>query len=289
MMKSKLILGTAQFGLSYGVNNKIGKLPIDTSHKILDEAFKSNIQILDTAEVYGNAHQVIGSFHSLNNEKRFDIITKLPKQTDKETLKKRIDKYINDLKVDRLYSLMFHSFDSYTSHPDVLEELLKYKDLNLISFLGVSVYTNEELSDVIDDDRIDLIQVPFNLLDNDTQRGELLKKAKEKKKIIHTRSSFLQGLFFKALDSSHVAVKGLLEELQRIRYISEEFALDISDLSIMYCCNKEYIDNVLIGVDSIDQLQINIKASHEKIDLQLSSKIDEIAAKNLKYLNPSLW
>ena len=40
---NKLSIGTAQFGLSYGVNNKAGQLPIDEVSKILEYAKKNNI------------------------------------------------------------------------------------------------------------------------------------------------------------------------------------------------------------------------------------------------------
>ena len=71
-MNNKLILGTAQMGLDYGINNLSGKVSKNKSIEILEYAFDNGIRILDTAEVYGNAHEIIGFYHKLNPNKKFN-------------------------------------------------------------------------------------------------------------------------------------------------------------------------------------------------------------------------
>ena len=77
-MERKLILGTVQFGIDYGVNNSIGKLEENKVLELFKIAHNQGIRILDTAEVYGNAHEIIGNFHKKNDDSRFKIITKFP-------------------------------------------------------------------------------------------------------------------------------------------------------------------------------------------------------------------
>ena len=77
-MSSKLILGTVQFGLNYGINNTKGKPEKKTVFEILSSAYENGIKYLDTAELYGDAHDLIGEFHKLNPTKKFEIITKFP-------------------------------------------------------------------------------------------------------------------------------------------------------------------------------------------------------------------
>ena len=50
---NKIALGTVQFGLDYGVNNKRGKIPADEVFRILDKAAEAGIDTLDTAHAYG--------------------------------------------------------------------------------------------------------------------------------------------------------------------------------------------------------------------------------------------
>ena len=76
-MSNKLILGTVQFGLNYGINNLGGKISPTEANRILHYAHKNDISILDTASAYGNSEVVIGEFLSQNENIEFDIITKL--------------------------------------------------------------------------------------------------------------------------------------------------------------------------------------------------------------------
>ena len=77
-MNSKLILGTVQFGLHYGVNNTTGKPSKENIKSILDSAYNSGIQLLDTAEAYGDSQNKIGEYHK-NSTNKFNIITYLLK------------------------------------------------------------------------------------------------------------------------------------------------------------------------------------------------------------------
>ncbi|MDB4129586.1 aldo/keto reductase, partial [Flavobacteriaceae bacterium] len=75
MAKSKLMLGTVQFGIDYGINNKDGVPSIKEVFEILDFAYNNGVRFLDTAEAYGDSQSVIGKFHLQNNNK-FKIVTK---------------------------------------------------------------------------------------------------------------------------------------------------------------------------------------------------------------------
>ena len=56
----KLALGTVQFGLSYGVSNTHGKTTEQQALDILEYAWRSGINTLDTASGYGDSEKVIG-------------------------------------------------------------------------------------------------------------------------------------------------------------------------------------------------------------------------------------
>ena len=198
IMDDKLILGTVQFGLRYGINNSVGKPEKESVFDILSYAYENGIRYLDTAELYGNAHELIGEFHKLHPTKKFNIITKFP-HNFKDTLNHKINSYLCQLDIDYLEAILFHSYDSYINYKNQLIDLVKLKRKS-VKFIGVSVYTNEQMNVVINDINIDIIQIPFNLFDNLNLRGELIIKAKSNNKIIHTRSAFLQGLFFMKKD-----------------------------------------------------------------------------------------
>ncbi|WP_179009411.1 aldo/keto reductase [Winogradskyella forsetii] len=284
----KFILGTVQMGLNYGINNSNGKVSLKDSLEILEYAYDNSIKILDSAEAYGNAHQIIGTFHKSQPSKLFEVITKLPHHFD-SGIEEKVTAYLSELQVTQLHALLFHSFDSYQKNIKNFEVLLKLKADHKIKHIGVSVYNNEEIESVILNDHVDIIQIPFNLLDNAALRGSILEKAKSKGKIIHTRSAFLQGLFFKAIDSENNTVKQLTKELKQLNHIKEQNEISMAQLALNYCLQQQAIDNVLIGVDAKAQLADNLNATNYTILPEVIKEIDTIKVKNSDLLNPSLW
>ena len=77
MSIEKLILGTVQFGLPYGINNQTGQLSKESVFKILNLAYENGITLLDTAGAYGQAEKILGEYFSLYKAKSFKVITKL--------------------------------------------------------------------------------------------------------------------------------------------------------------------------------------------------------------------
>jgi aryl-alcohol dehydrogenase-like predicted oxidoreductase len=284
---SKLILGTVQFGLAYGINNLKGKPDKETVFEILSYAYQNGIRYLDTAELYGDAHDLIGEFHKTNPSKKFQIITKFPHDFE-ESLDHKISTYLSQLNVERLNAILFHSFDSYLNHREQIGDMVKFKSKKF-KYLGVSVYTNEEMNEVIEDINIDIIQTPFNLFDNLNLKGKLLQKAKAKNKIILTRSAFLQGLFFMKKDNPNAVRIKLEKEWNAINAIAQKSLISIGSIALNYCLVQPNIDGVLIGVDSLDQLKENISFSKQKIPLQYFDQINSIIIDNVELLNPTRW
>ena len=58
---SKISLGSANFGLNYGINNK-KKIKFYEVEKILNFANKVKICKIDTAQSYGDSEKVIGKY-----------------------------------------------------------------------------------------------------------------------------------------------------------------------------------------------------------------------------------
>jgi aryl-alcohol dehydrogenase-like predicted oxidoreductase len=286
---NKLVLGTVQMGLRYGVNNLIGQPPEEQSIIILQEAYKNGIRLLDTAEAYGSAHEIIGKYHLQNPNQNFRVITKISDKHDEKPIVEKIAHYLNQLRINDLEAILFHSFALYKKSKEQLDKLLHLKEKKIIKSIGVSLYTNEELEQVIDDININMIQLPFNLLDNFSVRGELLREAKKRGKIIHTRSAFLQGLFFKNIDDNHPIVRALKPQLARINEIARQEKISMTDLSLGYCLMQNEIDFVLIGVDSIQQLEQNIGSSMVILENETVAEINKIVTSDLDLLNPSLW
>ena len=98
----KLALGTAQFGMKYGVANKHSDFSLEKISEILQYAKKNNINTLDTAVSYGEAERLgeIGV-----NE--WNIITKLHSSRKDQNdpsgwLDKQIEASLHNLRIHKL-------------------------------------------------------------------------------------------------------------------------------------------------------------------------------------------
>lgn len=286
-MSAKLILGTVQFGLNYGINNISGKPSVEAIEKIFRKAYASGIRQLDTAEAYGDAQKLIGLFHQKQNI-LFDVNTKF-KGVKTELLSNELAKVIDELKVEKINTWFYHSFADYSNYPGLLKELTDIKKQGLIKKIGVSVYSNTEFEKVIGDEAVDVIQLPFNLLDNFSYRGALLVKAKQQLKTIQVRSVFLQGLFFKDLTTLPVYLLPLKPYLIKLHQLSEDKGLSMESLCLQYTNAQNYIDEIIIGVDTEEQLERNIQALNSQLDQETREAIDNIKVTETELLYPYNW
>ena len=285
-MRTKLILGTVQFGLAYGINNQTGLLAEEKVQEILKRAAELRINTLDTASAYGEAERRIGSFHE-KQEKGFKIISKFSKNSE-DNWKSSFYRSLGELKLEMLETIMFHSFDAYQENKDNLHNIISLKN-KLFRKLGVSVYTNSELLALKNEDEVDVIQLPYNMLDNEQQRGKILRELKNAGKEIHTRSCFLQGLFFmdeRNLPQNFEALKPYLEQIKKLAF---EHNLETGHLAMQYAVSKKYIDAVLFGVDSVNQLEQNLFWAEKTIPEAVLNEIDNIKVEDTRLLNPSKW
>jgi aryl-alcohol dehydrogenase-like predicted oxidoreductase len=287
-MSNKLILGTAQFGLDYGINNSTGKIQKSEVFEILKYAFQNGIELLDTAPVYGDAHKIIGEFHKEHEQIRYKVITKIPADYPTDKLEELVDVFLLELNIDCIEVLHFHSIKDFISCDKVkISEVFKtLKKSRKVKSFGVSIYENSE-ADLLSRELIDVVQLPFNLLDNSNQRGKLIEQLKQKKYEIHTRSVFLQGLFFK--NSREIKSLEIKEAIVKLQGICKLYSCDIAELALHYCLIQKEIDHLLIGVDGTGQLKNNISIASDLLAEGFVEQVDNIVISDISQINPSKW
>lgn len=290
-MVNKLILGTVQLGIDYGINNQKGKPSLEDSFKILHTAYDKGIRILDSAEAYGNAQEVIGHFHRETN-KHFKIITKLAANQDFSNLNlsEKIRLNCRSLGIASLDTYMFHNYKSFKENKHLYESFIEAKEERLIEKIGISLHSNQEIMDILENYPVfSVIQLPFNVLDNHTKRSDVLQKAQEKGVEIHTRSAFLQGLLFMNVAQLPLKLKPLKPYLEVVQKIREEQQITMAEMALQYAMSKEYIDQVLIGVDSLAQLEANLRIVDQPYKKEVIAQLDEINVSEEALLNPANW
>jgi len=281
----KLILGTVQFGLNYGINNKTGKPSRERVFEILDYALENGITTLDTAEVYGEAHTILGSYPKIN---RFRILSKFKLESETDKVSVHLKSAQAELAVNEFESYSFHSASQFLNFKN-WEELISLREQGLIKKIGVSIYTNEDLSKAIDHAHIDLIQIPFNILDNRALKNGLLKNAKRAGKIIHVRSIYLQGLLLKPIKEFNNKFEPLIPYILKLSKIAQNNDLTLTELAFLYPHSIDEIDGIVIGVDTLEQLKINLNFSKRMLSTSVQGEIENVICDKSELLNPSLW
>jgi len=193
-------LGTAQFGLDYGIANDRGICPPEDVAAILEAATAAGIGVLDTAPAYGTAEQVLGEV--LPAAHRFRIVTKTPYLgglRDESDVRRAVrDAFAasrEKLRRDRLAGLLTHNANDLLrpGGPALWAVMTELKRAGEVERIGASVYSAGQLDAVLARYPLDIVQLPWNAVDGRIGPPRLTALA-ERGIELHARSVFLQGL-----------------------------------------------------------------------------------------------
>jgi aryl-alcohol dehydrogenase-like predicted oxidoreductase len=285
---SKIALGTAQFGLTYGVANLSGQIQQSDGSAILNEALSQGIDTIDTAIAYGNSEDCLGEIGVHD----FQVISKLPPVPNGESIASWVsDQIASSLKrlcIDKLHGLLLHQPSQLLSDigPDLFKALLQARDRGLVNKIGISIYDPSELDAILALFPLDIIQAPLNLVDRRLVSSGWLGRLKDLGIEVHTRSSFLQGLLLmdRQLIPEYFSKWDALWDTWQADL--ESSTLNALQHCLAYPLSFDGVDRVIVGVDGIDQLK-EILSAAKTIDLSVTHS--EIQSEDLDLINPSLW
>lgn len=270
----ELVLGTAQLGADYGIANRSGQPTEVQATQMIKTAITNGVRYLDTARAYGASESVIGASLSGGWSDRVRIITKLsPLANCSQDAPGSLVRALTEASVfescmrlgrSRLDVLMLHRANHMVDwNGQVLEHLMQLQANGLIGQIGVSVQTPEELDLALRAEPITFVQMPFNVLDHrwDDCSG-LVQTAKRKRDLtLHVRSTLLQGLLTTPDAAlwrrAHVADSRVVDDWLR-DWASATGSLDVADFCLRYVRSQPWIDGIVLGMETIEQLRKNI-------------------------------
>lgn len=272
--REKLGLGTVQFGLPYGISNNSGQTSAEEVAKILETAKAFQINTLDSASAYGNSEEVLG----LNNLSSFKMISKFMPPSKGQGILIQLTQSLENLGLESFYGYLAHRPLDILDDPHQWEDLLKFKSEGKVKNIGFSLNEPGELERLLNKGiNPDLVQVPYNYFDRRFEAG--IKELKSKGCEVHTRSVFLQGIFFMNPQELNVFfndIKPLITQLQESPLLNGEL--------LRFVLNKPFIDKVIIGVENEKQLIENVE------NLENASELPELKIKiSENIVNPSKW
>ena len=260
----KLGLGTVQFGCDYGISNQSGQVGDEEVKTILEYAKSVGIDVLDTAQGYGESEKVLGRFDLSD----FKIITKTMGDGGLETS-------LKNLNCENVYGLMFHRANEINDK--TWNTFENYKSQKLVKKIGVSVYSPKELVDLIEKYPIGIVQLPLNLLD---QRFlPILTELKSKNIEIHVRSVFLQGLLLmpnEKINPYFKEIEPVLKELPQNRL----------DAALGFVNSIKEVDKIIVGTTSVAELMQVVDSLQKNAKIECAERF---SITDEKFVCPQNW
>lgn len=294
-----LAIGTAQFGMQYGVANTGSLTPYDEMVKILDYAVSNGLATVDTSPVYGNAERLLGDYDKIDQLRIISKIMPLAHSAeqinDALSVIRLVETSLVSLGVEKIYGLLVHhSADLFGPYGDHLYDAMqKMRDDGKVDKIGVSVYGPTEAQQILEKYQIDLIQIPMNPLNQAFVRSGLIERMAAKNIEIHVRSVFLQGLLLMSPDNFPDHLDFLKSPHAAFVRRSESLAISQMELAIAFLENHKAIGTAVVGVDSLSQLE-QILASMNKAIGTMNKAIGTMGFADLhvvdaRFTNPASW
>ena len=280
-----LVLGTAQLGEKYGIQNVTESHDIEKAKDMVKKCISNGIYTFDTARAYGDSEFILGQIlpriYKMHNDgemsHRPHVITKVHSLKEEEymnadlrikAIETSIAQSLSHLNMLMLDTLLLHSFNDYIKYKDIWEFMQTCQKQDKVMHLGCSIYTVQEAIQLLTDSSVAHIQIPVNILDsqwNDPTFLDLVNTRRlenNNRFTIHCRSIFLQGILIAETDNLPTAAVinyDILPVINKMETFVKRWGLSCRvELCIAYVKALGWVDGIILGADNIDQLQQNI-------------------------------
>ncbi len=256
-LAQRLALGTAQFGLAYGLNNQAGQPSTSAVAEVLAAAQAAGLTLLDTAAAYGDSEARLGALAGDNPA--FSLITKLPAGPPAQ-VSRDLSASLARLRRAQLYGVLFHAFGPLQAEPTAWRALQAARAAGQVARIGVSLYHPQEADWLLAQGwDVDLVQVPYNVLDQ--RFAAVLPRLAAHGVEVHVRSAFLQGLLLREPATLPDFFRPLAPKLHLLRNLTQEAGVPLPAALLLFAAYAPGVARAVIGVDSVANLHENLTAA----------------------------
>lgn len=300
---AEFVLGSVQLGQAYGAANRTGKPSHAAALALLRRAADYGIRQFDTARSYGDAEERLGE--ALSGRPVFTVtklspLNELGDAASAADAVAAVDASIAQscaaLRKDHLDCLLLHRAAHMTQYQGAIwHRLTEYVRSGTIRRLGVSVQSPDEAEAALAAPAVKHIQMPFNLLDWRWREAGIVDALTARTDVVvHVRSVFLQGLLANDDPLLWPAIDGVdaVEVLREIGKLVADLERDgPADLCMAYARGQDFIDGVVIGLETEEQLERNLRLSIRRPLSQAECRLVEDCMPRfpVELLNPALW
>ncbi len=257
-----LCLGSAQFGMHYGITNRYGRPKSKEVREMLIYAENEGVKYIDTAQAYGDSEVIIGE--NINRKSSLSIITKIPSLYDAlsgndifNVLDSIFKSSLIRLCSSKIDGLLLHEASDFL-HPnssallDWLESLVERK---LVNKIGVSIYESFEL-EYLPIEKLNLIQLPISLFDQRLLFDGTISALKNQGIKIFARSIFMQGIILN--ESNRLPdffSKDFIQHHSKFLEVLENDSLNSLEATFIFLERIESLDAFILGVNNMTELK----------------------------------
>ncbi len=281
----ELALGTAQFGLAYGVAGRTQALGDVEARGVLEAAAGHGIRWLDTAAAYGDIEQRLAG---LCVGLPFQVVSKLPALPVGIRMDRAPQFFVDALRRssqrlgDRLRVMLFHrAQDLEGEQGDLVWPTLQTEALAAGIELGVSCYDLPGLRSLQSRFSIGAAQLPGNALDQTV--GTLVKG--DLPACLQLRSAFLQGLLLMPEADAVRRLPSAAVALRRWHAWCEDRGLGRLEAALGVIKGFPAVSQCVVGVDGVEQLQQIVTAWSRCAVLRAS----ELDCGDAAVIDPRRW
>ena len=295
---SRLMLGTVQFGMPYGVANRMGQPDYGDVLAMVAAAIEGGVNCFDTAAAYGSSEEVLGrALRELGLAERMFVVTKARRLTPAELADaalagRAIEQSVADsrrrLGLDCLPMVLFH-MEADAAYLDVLEKL---KARGWLRHAGVSCDNRPgPAAGFVAAGKAAALQIPGNVLDRRHQGSGVFGAAAARGVAIFIRSVYLQGLLVMPEHSIPPALRAVVPVRRRLEAIAGQGGMALAELAVRYMLSQAGVTCVLAGVETLAQVRENIALfSRGPLPDDMLKAIDAVTPDLPEtVLTPALW
>lgn len=289
------MLGTAQFGNAYGIANKTGRPSFPAVLKIIESAAANGINCLDTAPIYGASEEVIGkALQELGIAGRMVVATKVPTMAENlqparadYVVEQTVVSSLQRLRLEVLPVCLFHS----ERNAGYADSLLKMKEKGLVGHVGISVNSPEWALNAIRSGNFEVLQIPTSIFDHRYYKNGIFREAKRNGLALFVRSVYLQGLVFLPDSEMPPHLMPVIDVRRRLEQMAGRANMSLADLAVRFVLSLDGVDCLVMGLETIAQLQKNIKLfAQGPLKAELRDEIlKSVPQLPDQILMPSLW
>lgn len=271
-MINKLILGTANFAMPYGILSEGHYLSYREVSHILDEAHLKGVQTFDTAYAYGESVQILENYFAHHKKQKINIVNKISIKDNYDDLIHKLKEFLQKSTIQSFDALLIHDpFDLQNVDKNKVsaffETILSEKIANKI---GVSVYKLQEVKDMQNIFPISVVQCPVNILNQTFLKEDVLDYFEKQNIEIHARSLFLQGVLLSDVVPKHLSSLKLY--CDEIKKRADEMGVSRLSFLMTWANQLKHIKKWVLGVSSLSNFNEIIECAsclREKLNCNL--------------------